>query len=86
MTTTEKRGSEKLLHADSDLCPLTNEEVEQVAGGALSAAWPIRDYFPLGQFPPDLFREVSALNVRIDPGKIDQLANPQIGDRIGNGF
>ena len=82
MTTTEKRGSEKLLQADNDLCSLTNEEIEQVAGGAFSVAWPIKDYFPLGQFPPDLFREISALNVRIDPGKIDQLANLQ----VGNGF
>lgn len=69
--TTEKRGSEKLLDSDNGLCSLSTEELSQVAGGAQSMyplqidlSFPIPrfpDVFPLGQFPPYLFNDLTNL-------------------------
>ncbi len=57
--TTEKRGSEKLLAADCELCALTAEELSQVSG-ALGpiGQWGPGDSFPHGTVNPDLFTDL----------------------------
>ncbi len=67
--TTEKRGSEKLLQTEGDLSALTPEELEQVAGGAAhSSILALKDYFPIGILPPDIWKDKIDFNRFDKPG------------------
>ena len=56
--TTEKRGSEKLLDAEGELCALTPDELSQVSGALGPFILGPGDSFPLGTVNPDLFKEL----------------------------
>lgn len=83
---TEKRGSEKLIQQEGNLCSLTEEEVAQVSGGA-SLPILLGPGFPLGTLPPDIIQQI---NLPTDlpglPGFPNGTVNPNILKRQFNGL
>lgn len=77
--TTEKRGSEKLMDSQDELCQLTEEELSQVSGGYTPLPWPIRNDFPTRwpEFPPGFplgTPRVDMFEPQIDPGMINDIS------------